>query len=261
MNTNHDLYLDLCAALAAGSIGPEDRRVLEEHLDTGCAECLAFLRDLSGPIEALARSVPAAKPSRGLKARVMVAVAQTRRPLPGGPGAPASPHDVDHDHRLPIWVWVALVALALAAAFGWWRASQTGTREDAPDERRDAPRPSDAIRYEAFVAGHPKAKPIKLDRTPDAPPEVEVEVVYDEAGRRAAVRVVRGGPPEGKALELWTIRGGKPHSEGLFSRDGFAFVENTGPRAGLSHFAVSVEPPEGAKDRETPTTVALIKQL
>jgi hypothetical protein len=259
VSTNHDLYLDLCAALAAGSIEPADRRLLEEHLDLGCAECLAFLRDLSGPIEALARSVPAAKPSRGLKARVMVAIAQSKGRGPGSAGLPVAPDDLDVGRTLPTWAWIVIVALAMAAAFGWWRATRNEGREESV---RDAPSESpDATRFGRFVATAPQARRLSLDRQPDAPPNLEVEVVFDEGKRRAAVRVVRGGPPAGKVLELWTLRQGKPYSEGLIPASGYAFIENTGAAPLLGGFAVSVEPPQGAKDRESPSNVALLKQL
>ena len=59
--------------------------------------------------------------------------------------------------------------------------------------------------------------------------DVEVEVVYDETERRArgpcrSRRPARGAGRSSSGRSAT----GRPHSEGMFSSDGFAFVENTG---------------------------------
>jgi anti-sigma-K factor RskA len=261
VSTNHDLHLDLCAALALGSIDPADRRMLEEHLSGGCAECHAFLRDLSAPIEALAASVDPAKPSRGLKARTMVAVAQAARGQRSEPRARGGTSPAPARTGVPGWVWIALGVLVAVAALGWWRVSVLDeVQDEIPARPNGVERDPWLDRFNAFRDLGPQVKRIELERQPGAPPGLRVEVLYDTVGRRAAVRVLAGSAPAGEALELWTLRDRKPHSEGLM-RSAIVFIENTGDPKLLGGFAVSTEPPQGAQNRETPTKLAMFGKV
>ena len=57
-------HLDLCAEWALGTLSPEDRRKLDEHLAGGCVECEAALADFSAASVLLAASAPAATAAR-----------------------------------------------------------------------------------------------------------------------------------------------------------------------------------------------------
>jgi anti-sigma-K factor RskA len=261
VSTNHDLYLDLCAALALGSIDPADRRVLEEHLAGGCAGCHALLQDLSAPLEALARSVDPVKPSRGLKARTMVAVAQAARGQGSEPRAAGRTSPAPARTGVPGWVWIALAVLVAVAALGWWRVSVLDeVQEEIPARHDEVERDLWLDRFNAFRDLGPQVKRIELERRPDAPPGLRVEVLYDTVGRRAAVRVLAGSAPAGEVLELWTLRDNKPYSEGLML-GAIVFIENTGDPKLLSGFAVSTEPPQGAQNRQTPTKLAMFGKV
>lgn len=142
MSGGHDAWLDLCAVLALGALEPADRRALDEHLAAGCGACEALLADLAVPLEALAHSLPPARPSRGLKARVLVALAQAPpRGRPGsGRGAAAAP-DAPTLLGVPRWMWLLCGACLLAAVLGWWRACALSERLDAvAAESRPVPR-------------------------------------------------------------------------------------------------------------------------
>ena len=156
MSANHDLYLDLVRG-AGGRLdrarGPPRARGAP---GPDCAECLAFLRDLSTPIEALARSVPAAKPSRGLKARVMVAISQGRGPG-GGPAAPTAGRGRRARPRAPR---VGVGRDRGARPRGGVRVVAREHDADAREARagrtaRVRRERSDATRYDQFVAGAP----------------------------------------------------------------------------------------------------------
>lgn len=259
MSANHDLHLDLCAALTAGSIEPTDQRLLEEHLAGGCAECHALLRDLSASIEALALALPSAKPSRGLKARTLVAVAQAAR-------GPAATTGLRVPEELPdgtpagalrgarAWVWGAAAVLLLLAGAGWWRATSLAGRVDELTSLADV-----GARRAAFERAHPAARVLTLSPTKDGDPERRARVLYDPAARRAFVEFENFLAPAGTAFELWTVRDEKPYSEGLVEVGadgrGARLLENVGDPARLGAFAVSIEAPGGAADRRTPRTV------
>ena len=257
MSTNHDLYLDLCAALAVGSIEPADRRELEAHLAGGCAECRALLQALSTPVEALARSVDPVKPSRGLKARTMVAVAQIARG-DAAPGGSLAPDRVERPapRRLPAWAWAVAALLLVIAGAGWWRAASLGERVD--QLVADAPPDPDA-EWEAFLAAKPRAKVIEVAANENGDRNRRARVAYDAASRTALAHFENFQAPSGKDFELWTIRDQKAVSEGLVRVDrngrGLKRIENTGDPAALAAFAVSNEGAGGSKDRQTPGTV------
>lgn len=261
MSGGHDLYLDLCAALAVGSIEPADRRVLEEHLDAGCAECTLFLRDACGPLEVLASSSRPALPSRGLKARVMVAIAQRAAagPAPGSSPETAPPRAFPRLlHVLPAWAWTAAALLLVALGVGWWRTSVLAERVRELEGVTVAGLDPDG-EWTAFLRQFPQAKVIELAAQPGSDPLRKARVAYDAVSRRALAHFTNFQAEAGADFELWTVRGTKPYSEGLVrvGKDGRGtrHVENVGDPALLAAFAVSREPQGGASDRQTPTAV------
>lgn len=259
MSANHDLFLDLVAASAAGSIEPRDRPLLEEHLAGGCPECLALLRDLSAPLEALALALPAARPSRGLKARVLVAAAQA-----GWEGAEESGAVPGRPRRrlrgLP-WPWAAL--LLGAAALGWWRASVVAQQRDDLEarlglcEERAGPLPTPEERLARFLTGAPGARAVLVSPTSDGDPARFVRAAYDPATRRLALAFSNFKAPPGKDFEVWTLRTGGPVSEGLVRTDAdgraFLLVEVSADPVGLESLAVSLEPLGGSPSRRAPS--------
>jgi hypothetical protein len=261
VTAHNDAFLDLCAALAVGAIDPADRRDLEAHLAGGCTECHDLLQALSAPVEALARSVDPVAPGRGLKARTMVAVARTKRSPSGGVGASTGARP--GARRLPAtWMWAAAAVLLVVAGAGWWHALSLHERVDELTGRLQSAGPDADGEWAAFLAANPGARVVELAANANGDADRHARVAYDAASRRALVRVERFQPPAGQAFELWTIRGGKPVSEGLLRVDaagrGLVRIENTGDPAELAAFAVSREAPGGSKDRQTPGTVAWV---
>lgn len=259
MSGSHDLFLDLVAASAVGSIEPRDRPLLEEHLAGGCPECLAQLRELSAPLEALALALPAARPSRGLKARVLVAAAQA-----GWEGAEASDPSAGRARRRPRglpWPWAAV--LLGAAVLGWWRANVVAQQRDDLETRlgpyeeraRVAPTPEESL--SRFLAATPGARAVLVSATPDGDPARSVRAAYDPATRRLALVFSNFKAPPGKDFELWTLRTGGPVSEGLVRPDAdgraFLLVEVSADPSGLESLAVSLEPLGGSPSRRAPS--------
>lgn len=267
MSTNHDLYLDLCAALAVGSIEPADRLVIEEHLAGGCAECRALLQDLSAPLEALALSLPPARPGRGHKARVMVAIAQSGPPR--GPGAREARGETGRAASRPVlgvpgWAWITLAVGLGAALLGWWRASVLSERVDALREQlgacEQACGAADPDRaFSEFLARAPGARVLQADATPAGDAARRMRVAYDPARRRALVRLENFRAAPGRDFELWTLRGGAAVSEGLVRVNeqgaGVILIENVGDPKALGGFAISNEAAGGSVDRVTPGPV------
>lgn len=253
----HDQFLDLCAAWAVGSIEPQDQRVLEEHLERGCAECQAFLRDASGSLTALALTSPPARPGRGLKARVMTAVLR-----PGSQAVVEGEEPVRPPRRrgvLPEWAWTIAALLLVALGIGWWRAHALSGRV-AELEEQVASLGGLEDEIARFRREAPQAREIVLAAQAGSDPARKARVLYDATTRRALVVFENFVAPAGSAFELWTLRDKKPFSEGLVrvgpDGRGTQRIENVGDPALLSGFAVSPEAAGGSKDRQTPASVA-----
>jgi anti-sigma-K factor RskA len=64
---------ELIAAHALHALGPQDERLVEDHL-AGCERCRAQLREMEAVSAAIALSAPAAEPPPDLRDRVMTAI-------------------------------------------------------------------------------------------------------------------------------------------------------------------------------------------
>jgi hypothetical protein len=71
-------HLELCAALAVGSLDTGDRRRFAEHLAVGCDECERLLPDYERATVLLAAALPLSAPSAPLRERVLQAAASVR---------------------------------------------------------------------------------------------------------------------------------------------------------------------------------------
>jgi len=79
---------ELISAHALHALGPEDERMVEQHLDE-CAQCRAQLREMQGVAAAIALSAPAAVLPPDLRERVLGAVGPVVAAEPAPEQAPA----------------------------------------------------------------------------------------------------------------------------------------------------------------------------
>jgi anti-sigma-K factor RskA len=127
-------HLDLCAEWALGTLSPDDKRRLEEHLAGGCVECEAALADFSAATVLLGASAPPATPSPRLRERVMAAARAStdgagRAPAPV-PGPWRDVTDASERRGRSAWTtWVPLAAaaaLAITTAVLWMQVQRLG---------------------------------------------------------------------------------------------------------------------------------------
>jgi anti-sigma-K factor RskA len=225
--SDHERFLDLCAAFTAGALSPEERRELEEHLATGCAECEQALAAFHEGAAALALSAAAAEPPPALRARVFRAIeAEGARGQRGRLFAVAG--------------WAVAACLAVIAFLGWQRQEE--------DAKRLAVLEASGARSAALA---PQADfPGLLGRA-----------VYDPATGRAVFVLENYHPPAGKDYELWAIRGGKPVSLGVARTDeaGTASIL-VADLGAVDALAISLEPAGGSKTG-APTAVVSVAAL
>ncbi|HYM82118.1 MAG TPA: anti-sigma factor [Candidatus Limnocylindria bacterium] len=260
MSQHREEHLDLCAAYALGSLDEADRRLLEAHLEQGCAQCEAALADFSAATVLLAASAPAARPSAELKRRVMAAVRSD------GPEAAPAPEGrrlvLERPRRAMLsWAWAAVAAaLVIATAISWNTASRLRTELEAKRSQMTEleQRLADEQRWAAVLSA-PQARVVELATTPQGTPDLKARVTYDPATQRAVVVFENFRAPTGHDYELWAIRGATPApaSLGLVKADdtGHAVLrlENVGDPATLGAFAVSLEPAGGSPNPAAPS--------
>jgi anti-sigma-K factor RskA len=267
VSAHRDEHLDLCAALATGSIEETDRLELERHLAQGCAECERALLEFSEATVALAATVPPAMPRPELRARVLE---QARAERPGA--APATARDgspapgTQKVLRLPerrgtpwlSWTLAAAAAILAVATFSTWRASETLRTQlsAAQNHINRVERELAEERAWAAVATSPGARVADLTATPAGLTVPRVRATYDPASRRAIISFQGVTPPAGSDYELWAILPDGPKSLGVVHPDANGNAEirvaDAGAPEALAAFAVSLENQGGSPDPRKP---------
>lgn len=252
MSESHEVYRDLCAAQALGSIDERDRLLLEEHLRSGCESCEAALSEFSDATVLLAASASPARPSEGLRARVLDVVRSEPRTAPEKPTGRVVEWKPRPSRARWGWAWAAAaVVLALVAGLGWETASRLRARIQELEHRLAEER-----RW-AAVSTAPGARVAVLQPTSAGSPALRGSVAYDPKTRRAIVILDNVRAPGGRDYQLWALRGTAPASLGLVHADpsGHAVLrlEDAGDPATLSAFAVSLEPQGGSPDPSKPS--------
>jgi anti-sigma-K factor RskA len=266
VSAHREQHLDLCAALAVGSIEEADRRELEQHLAEGCSECERALREFGDATVALAAAAPPVMPSPALRARVLERV----RLETTGIAPTWSPDERGETQRVlrmpeparrtPWQSWALAVAAVILAVttVGTWRTNQ-GLRGQVVAMRDRIVRVERELAEErawATVATRPGARVADLTPTPAAYSVPRVRATYDPASHRAIIAFQNLAAPAGSDFELWAILPDGPKSLGVVKADASGNAEvriaDAGAPQDLAAFAVSLEQAGGSPDPRKP---------
>jgi hypothetical protein len=183
---------------ALGTLDGPDLAELRAHLDRGCDDCTAGLREARAMAFGVGAAVDGPEPPRALRARVL---------------AIAAPSEQKH------WSWFTALITAAAAsvvAFGLLQYQQKLHRQDAALMRVEIDRSNTeaaALREALAVIQAPDTREVTFGQGQPAPPKGRV--FFHPTG----VLLIASNlpkPPDGKTYEMWLIRGGKPAPAGLF---------------------------------------------
>lgn len=206
--SGHDEIRELLAPVALGAATPEEEQTVEAHVRR-CDACAGELAELRSAVGELAVEVPQVEPPPELRRRVMDAV---RAEIDSRP-APLRPARRGALGWLRPWPVVAALAVAVAALIGWNVALQRGNGGEG--------------RVVAVASPAGASGTVRF---------------LDDGGAVVRVRNLPALGP-GRAYELWTIRGGKPRSEGFASvGPGGEVVVSAADLAGASAMAITPEP-------------------
>jgi anti-sigma-K factor RskA len=255
----HEQFADDLALYALGSLGGEERTMLEEHLET-CASCRRELETLRGDLSLLSLTAVGPKPPARSRQRLMAAVAAEPR-LPKPVATPA---------RSRSWWgvlgWAAAAAMALLCVGLLRQNSSLGKdlatlRGEFTGQQAELEQTKDIVN----TLLDPDAQKIELV-SQNSKPQPRGKAIYQKRNRNLIFLAssLPQLPPE-KVYELWLFpsNGGAPIPAGLFKPDakGNATVVNPPLPESVEakNFAVTLEPESGSHEspRGTPVIVGV----
>jgi anti-sigma-K factor RskA len=228
---------------ALGTLEEPERSELRAHLNRGCENCTAGLREARALAFGIGSTVEGPAPPSRLRTRILAAagVAPQKR-----------------------WSWfTALVTAAAAtvAAFALFLYQQKIHRQETALMRIEIERSNveaSALREALALIQAPETREVTFGQGQPAPPRGRV--FFHPTG----VLLIASNlpkPPEGKTYEMWIIRGGTPAPAGLFSPNdrgnALHLFHPSAPPATSDVVAVTVENSAGvAAPTSTPIIVA-----
>ena len=223
-----------------GVLEDPERTEVRAHLDRGCADCAAGVREARSWAYAMGASVDGPTPPRHLRQRVL-SIAAT---------APKTQRN---------WLgWVAVAATALAAVVVVTVETRSFHAQEAQMRAAIARSGMEAaaLRQVLDLIQAPDTREINFGQGQPAPPRGRVFV------NRSGVVLIASrlpAPPPGKTYEMWIIRGGSPRAAGLFASDAqgnaLHFYGPEVPPASGDIVAVTLEPAGGVN---APTSTPVI---
>jgi hypothetical protein len=259
---------ELVALRALGSLGADPE--LEGHLAEGCAICEELLQELRQAGSALAFSVPARRPSPGVRDRVLASLEPVRE-------APAG--EITRPARTRQW-WLLAAAAAILLFFIADRTRLSVQRERLQEElaatrsrltiaEREAARGAQTGATASELASRLRSAEAELARRDlrarvlesddvrmlflggrDPQPGARGKVFWSDTARRGFVVAGNLQPlPADRQYQLWVFERGKPVDAGVFDVDpaGRALFESKDMSgiSGAENFAVTIEPRGG----------------
>jgi anti-sigma-K factor RskA len=267
-------HLDLCAALAAGSLEASDRRKFAEHLAEGCEQCDSLLPAYERATVLLAAALPLSAPGASLRDRV-IAGAAGAAPAPAVVALPAANArlrerdgrpSIQLQFRTPPGIWAAVsgvfVFAALAcAAVAWHYYGQVKHLHEEIASGNEVITGLNQQLQDAKTWGElytlSGTRTATLASTPRAEGVLRARAIYDARSQRAEFVFSDLKAPQGKVHQLWAIEGPRLRSLGVIKtdEDGRAVVriENAGDPNRLTEFGVSLETAGGSTNPNGPS--------
>lgn len=232
----------LLGAYVLDAVDDVERAAFDRHLRE-CEECrteVDELREASARLAAGAWSVP---PPR-LRPNVMAAVRTTRQLAPEThPARPAARPAM----RWRRWAAAAAAVVAVGGAT-YAVQDQRVRREHAAAEAARA----DQAQVRAVLAA-----PDLVVRDQAVAGGGRVTVAVSRLRNSGVIMLAADSVPAGRVYQLWTVRGGEPHSEGALETGQTAAVRIVAGIDQASDVGVTVEPPGGSATPTLPMVAGL----
>jgi anti-sigma-K factor RskA len=249
----HDQFADDLALYALDELTGEDRRQLEDHLQT-CAACRRELPALRGDLALLGLSISGPQPPARSKDRLMRAIGAEPRGVSSPEAHPAP--------RKSLWAMLvpAFAALALLLVAVLLARNNTYLKDQLAELRnrnQDQSIQLDAANRELALLTSPDAVHVSLNPQ-KAPRQPSGTAIFSPSQKRMMFMANNlAAVPEGKAYELWVIpAAGAPIPAGVFKPDAHGnamMMEHTMPSGvEAKAFAITIEPEAGSDQPTSP---------
>ena len=230
---------DLFELYALGALESAEKSEIDAHLARGCDKCQHALSAALALNAGVLSFVPAVKPRRRLKRRLLTSVGV----------------------HYPSWAWVwAVGAVSLLVVAAWLGFEERGRTFELAAARRaliDSNSERDRLTQALQFLSDPQTVPASFGKGQTAPPRGYVFLHPQMGVLLIASNLPAAGP--GKTYEMWVIpKDGAPRPAGLFQSDGMrALYILNGPvdLSMIGTVAVTLEPAAGSA---TPTMPILI---
>jgi anti-sigma-K factor RskA len=240
-----DEFIDLAAGYALDALDPSDVERVEQHAAT-CADCASRLEEFRETAAALGTRVPQADPPAALRGRLLEAVrstSQERAP------EPLRPRPVRRLRWSGAWLVAAASLLISLASIGWMarmNEQMSTLRADVTTARERA------ARYDhiAEVLGSDQLAIRQL--APLAQDLPYRGLVYLDPLSGTGMLTCHDMPPieQGRAYQVWFMRGNTPVSAGLVWPDragnGYALIQVPSDLQNFDSIGMSEEPGTGS---------------
>ncbi len=269
---DHKIAYELLESYAFGILDEGERAAVEAHVNSGCPQCAARLKDVSELSVRLAATVPQVEVPARVKDRLMERVHMTHHPAKSRARSERSASSG--------WLRVAWGTAAVAAAAAVVLLMQTLSLHRQMDDMRQqlaaTRQTTDGVRSElaevkarletyegSAILGEPGVRFVSLNGMD--PNKKAFGSVVTKPDKSAGMLYVYRFPmaPEGKEYQLWGLRDGQPPiSLGMFTvnPDGTAMLKMETIPAGeqIVGFSVTIEPMGGMPQ---PTGMMYVKGM
>jgi anti-sigma-K factor RskA len=227
---------------AIGVLEEPEKSELRAHLDRGCENCTAGIREARQLATSIGASAGGPEPPRGLRNRVLAAAG----------GIPETKW-----HWRTAWqVGAAMAVLAFAAIF-YHGASKDAEIEAVRQQLNQSNLETASLRSALALLQAPETREVTFGQGAPAPPRGRV---FFNASSVLLIASNLPAPPAGKVYEMWIIpTGGKPAPAGLFSStaqgSAYHYFTAPGPLSETDTIAVTLEIASGV---DAPTSQPII---
>jgi Anti-sigma-K factor rskA len=238
-------FEELAALEALGLPLGEEANDFARHRKEGCAACEELLADLGVAASALSVDVPARRPRRQLRARILESLPGSRFQTVSTPARSSG----------AAWLLAAAAALLFVVAV-WDDARLRRQREDLRSQTAQLSAELDGARQE-MARRDLRVRVLESDDVKvlflggkDPQPAARAKVFWSEKAKTGMLLAGNLAPlPPDKQYELWVFAEGKPVPAGVFDADasGRALFESKSLSglAAAQNFAVTIEPRGG----------------
>lgn len=246
---HRDAY-ELIEGFVFGTLSEEETAQVEIHLDSGCAECLARMREVGEVSVNLATALPPSEVPSALKEKTLARAFTGQRT--------SEPPSAEQHPAGSILKLVAFSGIAASLALLFWGLSLKDELQTANNELQNVQQSVVRLQQDSAVyadavelLGRPCTRLLDMKGIEPNPNAFANVMVHPEVDYAVAYVYRMPQPPEDMEYQLWVTREGVTRSVGVFSvnssGEAVLKLESMENAVTIDSFLVTVEPRGGVQ--------------